>query len=392
MASIRERDRGDGTVAYVVVYKFDDGRQGGLTFDTKKTADAFKAAVEVHGAKRALEMNDVDPAPRRRNHKHHQTTVVEWVRRYIDDLTGLEQSSLDSYERYLSMDIEPFFGVMPLARLEPEDIGRWIKHLETTKRAKTGRVLAPKSIKNLHGFLSGALNAAVEKNHIPGNPAAGRTLPRTTGDIDEFDDDEDRRMLSRDEFAALLAATTEHWRPLVEFLLASGCRWGEATALKPGDVDRKECTVRIRRAVKYNSKGYSVGKTKTERSDRKINVSKTVLDKLDYSNKWLFVGRDGSNWRKQGTGQVRYQGFRRRVWDKAVTKAKLDPKPTPHALRHTCGSWMLNAGVPIMTVSRHLGHESIKVTADIYGHVDRTSHAAAADVMGKLLGPSTKPL
>jgi integrase len=46
---------------------------------------------------------------------------------------------------------------------------------------------------------------------------------------------------------------------------------------------------------------------------------------------------------------------------------------------------MLNAGVPITTVSRHLGHESIKITADIYGDVDRASHQAAADVMSKLL-------
>jgi integrase len=46
---------------------------------------------------------------------------------------------------------------------------------------------------------------------------------------------------------------------------------------------------------------------------------------------------------------------------------------------------MLAAGVPITTVSRHLGHENISVTVDIYSDVDRTSHAAAADVMAKLL-------
>lgn len=373
-ASIRRRERKNGTVAYAVLYWLDN-RQCTLTFDSEPAAEAFRAAIKAHGAPRALQMHGVDPGPRSK--PVAPLTVAGWVRRHIDDLTGVEQSSLDSYERYLRMDIEPFFGEMALSALTPEDIGRWVKHLEVTPREQTGRVLTPKSIKNLHGFLSGALNAAVTKNHIPGNPAAGRRLPRVTGDQSERDDDEDIRMLSREEFAALLAATTEPWRPFVEFLVASGCRWGEATALRPADVNRTAGTVRIRRAVKYNSKGYSIGKTKTKRSDRTINLPASVLDKLDYTHEWLFVNQAGR--------QIRYQGFRRRVWDKAVARAKLDPPPTPHALRHTCGSWMLNAGVPIMTVSRHLGHESIKVTADIYGHVDRTSHAAAADVMAKLL-------
>lgn len=376
MAWIKTRPRGDGSTAYLVVYKI-DGHQGGLTFDTEKTAQAFKAAVEAHGARRALEMHKVDPEPRRRT--KGGLTLPQWIRRHIDDLTGVEQYTIDTYERYLRMDIKPFFGDVPLTALTPEDIGRWVKHMETTNTEKTGRPLSPKSIKNKHGFLSGALAAAVAKNLIPGNPAAGRRLPRVTGDRDEEDDvDKDIRMLSHDEFAALLAATTEYWRPFVEFLVASGCRWGEATALRPADVDAEHGTVRIRRAWKHSSKGYTIGVPKTARSRRTVNVPDALLAKLDYDHEWLFVNRAG--------GPIRYQGFRRRVWDKAVARSKVDPPPTPHALRHTCGSWMLNAGVPIMTVSRHLGHESIKVTADIYGHVDRTSHRAAADVMGKLLG------
>jgi integrase len=102
-----------------------------------------------------------------------------------------------------------------------------------------------------------------------------------------------------------------------------------------------------------------------------------ILDKLGYSHEGLFTNRDG--------GPVRYAGSRRRVWDKAVARAKLDPAPTPHDLRHTCAPWMLNAGVPVPVVSLHLGHESIKVTVDIYGDIDRTSARSAADVMAQRL-------
>lgn len=46
---------------------------------------------------------------------------------------------------------------------------------------------------------------------------------------------------------------------------------------------------------------------------------------------------------------------------------------------------MLNAGVPVPVVSLHLGHESIKVTVDIYGDIDRTSARSDSDVMAKRL-------
>jgi integrase len=85
---------------------------------------------------------------------------------------------------------------------------------------------------------------------------------------------------------------------------------------------------------------------------------------------------------------VRYAGFRHRVWDKAVARAKLDPAPTPHDLRHTCASWMLNGGIPPSVVSRHLGHESIQITVDVYGDVDQASSQQAADFMDGALGPA----
>ncbi|KZS62481.1 MULTISPECIES: tyrosine-type recombinase/integrase [Mycobacterium] len=58
-----------------------------------------------------------------------------------------------------------------------------------------------------------------------------------------------------------------------------------------------------------------------------------------------------------------------------------------HDLRHTAASWLLAAGVPLIVVSQHLGHEDTSVTSKIYGHLDRTAGKAAADVMGRLLNP-----
>lgn len=372
-ASIRKRTRGDGTTAYGVLYWL-DGRQNILTFDDEKPAEALKAAIKAHGAERALQIHGVEP---HRRSPPAKLTVAQWVRRHIDHLTGVEQYTIDVYERYLANDIAPALGDIPLAALTEEDIARWVQRMETEPSAKTKRVVSPKTIQNKHGFLSGALAAAVRAKHIPSNPAAGRSLPRKTGTDDDSDGDE-IRMLSRDEFASLLeAGNVPYWRPLLQFLVASGCRWGEASALKPSDVDRVAGTVKIRRAWKKSSKGYHLGPPKTKRSRRTINLPADVLDQLDYKHEWLFVNTLGR--------PLRYHAFKTNVWNRAVVKSGLDPAPTPHDLRHTCASWLLAAGVPITTVSRQLGHESIKVTADLYTDVDRTSHQAAADVMARLL-------
>jgi integrase len=371
--SIRERRRGDGSTSYNVLYHL-DSKQRSLTLRDKFVADAFAAAVKAHGAQAALEMNGYEVRPT--GPEAPAITVGQWIRHHIDNLTGVEQYTLDCYERHLRQDIQPHLGHIPLAKLTEDDIAGWVKSLETTIRPKTGRVLTPKSIRNLHGFLSGALAAAVPK-HIPANPAAGRRLPRTTGEVSNDDvDGTEIRMLTHEEFGRLYDAIIEPYKSMLRFMVASGFRWGEVSALKPGEVDKEAGTVKVRRAWKYSSVGYKIGPPKTTRSRRTVNIPKDILEALDYDGEWLFTNAHG--------GPVRYQAFRP-IWDRAVGKAKLKDNPTPHCLRHTCGSWMLSAGVPLVTVSRHLGHENVAVTADVYAHVDRTAHQAAADVMGKLL-------
>ncbi|MCV7359157.1 tyrosine-type recombinase/integrase [Mycolicibacterium fluoranthenivorans] len=374
MASIRKVDRKDGTVAHTVLFRLEN-RQRALAFNDTLSAEAFRAAIEAHGPLRAMEMHGLNPTPRRENHKT-ELTVADWVRTHIDALTGIEQYTLDKYEEYLRSDITARpIGSIPLAKLRESDIATWVDSLAagggTGRRARPN---GPKTIANKHGFLSAALNTAVKAGHIPSNPAAGRRLPKR-----KASQDHEMRMLTVDEYDALRTATPPPWQPMLEFMVASGMRWGEVAALQPKHVDIRQGTVRVRQAWKYSpSSGYTLGPPKTKRSRRTINLPADVIDALDLSGDWVFTNqRDG--------GPVRYWAFRRYVWDSAVAAAGLDPVPTPHDLRHTCASWMLAAGQPITTVSRVLGHENISVTADIYTDVDRTSFKAAADVMAALL-------
>ena len=377
MISVRERSLKDGTVAYTVAYRFGGrgSRQGSLTFSSRAAAEAFAAAVKAHGAERALTMHGIDPRPARVAVPAPPLTVADWIREYIDAKTGIEQYTRDKDTEYLAgIEAEPI-GAIPLTKLTFGDITVWLDALAATGgTGRRGRPNGAKTIANKHGFLSAALNAAVRAGKIPSNPAQGRRLPKR-----KASEAHEMRMLTRAEFDRLHAATAPSWRPMIAFMVSSGMRWGEIAALEPRHVDPGTGTVKVRQAWKYSpSGGYELGEPKTRRSRRTINLPARILDDLDLSGEWVFTNqRDG--------GPVRYPAFRRYVWDPAVVRAKLDPAPTPHDMRHTCASWLLTGGVPLTTVSRHLGHENVSVTADVYGDVDRTAFKAAADTMAALM-------
>lgn len=203
---------------------------------------------------KALETLGTDP-------EFSAITVHEWIEHHIDHLTGLRKSTLYDYRSYLKNDIDEPRGDLPLVALSRDDIARWTQGL--SEKGASGKTIA-----NKHGFLSSALNAAVRAARIPSNPAAGQRMPTT--------ERPDMICLTREDFARLLDNVTEYWRPLVAFLVASGCRQYEATALKPSDIDRVNNTARISRAWKrtYDRGGYEIGPPKTKKSVRTINAPK----------------------------------------------------------------------------------------------------------------------
>ena len=378
MASIRARKKADGTEYWSVLYRH-DGRQTSTSFGDFSEASAFVEMAKKFGVANALAAVEAQ----QRVSKPTGFTVASWLTHHVDHLTGVDANTAAKYRAYIRNDVDEIFGPMPLSAVTRDDVAKWVQRLQLPN-AK-GKASSAKTVTNKHGFVAGAFNNAVNAGHIPANPCMGLGMPK---------DDDPREMvfLSVDQFRHLLSHVTEYWQPLVEFLVASGCRWGEAAALRPSDVDREAGTVRITRSWKQNTTGggYKLGPPKTTNSRRTINVHKSTLDKLDFTNEYVFVNRTG--------GPVRSQGFHNRVWSKAVERAWpavteagkpiANPlRPRIHDLRHTNASWMLQARppVPITVVSRHLGHEDIRTTVAVYGHLDRSSMELAANVIGDIL-------
>lgn len=364
--STRFRTRSDGSTYTQVRFRL-HGKETSVSFDDHAEALQFDYLIAKVGAAKALEITKIVIA-------HDKAmTLADWLSEYNDSLSGLEEATVTKYRSYAAHDFDALAAI-PLAALTEKDVAGWVDGL----RNRDGSPPSGKTVANKHGYLAGALNVAVRRGHLKANPCDEVKLPSW--------DREEMVFLEPDEYELLAAATTEFWQPLVEFLVMSGARWSEATALKPADVDRRAGTVRITRAWKKVSGGYKLGVPKTRKSVRTINVPTSTLDRLDYSGQWLFT--NSGRGRANADGVVRIHNFRPHVWLPALaraTEAGLTKSARVHDLRHTCASWLIQSGRPLPAVQEHMGHESILTTVGIYNHLNRESGKANADALAAMI-------
>ncbi|MFX0573041.1 tyrosine-type recombinase/integrase [Nocardia nepalensis] len=378
MSSIRERTTKRGPSYFQVLFRHNK-RQCSERFDTLDEAERWQSVLHLYGPIEALKFLYAEAENEAA--ASEVPTIHDAFTEIIDAMTAVEPGTRHRYRRVLVNDIEPFFGAKsPVTVFCETVIGRWINHLAEN----IGN--AAKTIANKHGVLFGILKKLARRGVIPSNPCEQTELPRVVR--------AEMCHLEPEEFAALLRALPERWRLLVEFLVASGARWGEVTALRVRDINRRAATARIHKAWKYTGGKRRLGPPKTKKSTRTLNlpiglVAKLPLDGRDL-DEWLFCTGDGE--------PVSISHFYKDVWvptRDALALAANDPlngkSPRIHDLRHTCAAWMLSAGVPIHVVQAHLGHESIKTTVDTYGHLDRRAAAEAAAVIGDKLAVGVEP-
>lgn len=354
MASIRTGTTKAGANSFQVLFRF-EGKQTSDVFATYDEAFRYKLLVEKVGAKTAREMTFSDTAVAA------EVSVAEWITTYIDHLTGIEEATRNQYRRYLRRDIEPILGPLPLSAVNETALSVWVQSL-----AGSGKTIA-----NKHGFLSGAFAGAVRAKHITSNPCEGRRLPSRHSDTEAV-------FLTPPEFALVRDTVPEHWRPFTVFLVTTGMRFSEATALRVGDIDLEERTARIVRAWKYTGEAKrKLGPPKSRKSVRTINLSDQAIDAMGElkgrkPSEYVFVNKRGT--------PITAQLFHNKAWRPMIVELsdKLGKQPRPHDLRHSCASWMIAAGVPLPVIQQHLGHESITTTIGIYGHLDRRSAQAAS--------------
>ena len=174
----------------------------------------------------------------------------------------MQPATLARYRTYVAREVDPVFGSMPITAVTESTIAKWVKQLSGSG----------KTISNKHGFLSGAFNAAVRAGVMASNRCQGRRLPHTRVEETVFLTPPEFRLL-RDHIER------ERWKNLATWLVTTGMRFSEATALTGADIDADAKTCRINKAWKYSGDYRpEIGPPKTKKSIRTISLLPPALE------------------------------------------------------------------------------------------------------------------
>jgi integrase len=378
--SVRKRtwrtQQGERKEAWVVDYMDQQGDRHIETFVRKKEADAFHVQVSV----------DVRAGTHTAVSK--SITVEEAAKDWINsvEVEGREATTLAQYRQH-SKHITERIGDVKLANLTTPHLNTFRDDLLTTM----SRAMARKVMSSLKSLLKDAQRR--------GNVAQNVALAVKKIDADKRG--EHRLNLgvdipTGDEIKAILAAAGQRVRPLLLTAIFTGLRSSELRGLRWSDVDFKCGELHVRqRADRYGV----IGKPKSAAGHRTVPLGPMVLNVL---REWKLACPKGehnlvfptpsggislhNNVVRALTASVRAAG---------LTVAKGKPKYTgPHALRHFFASWCINPldrggqGLPPKVVQDLLGHSTLAMTMDTYGHLfpaDKDAHKRLADAERALL-------
>ncbi|GAB3192223.1 tyrosine-type recombinase/integrase [Nesterenkonia suensis] len=370
MASIERRTNTTGSTTYRVIWYMDGIKQPPMTYQTEEDALRWKRAVETT-------KGDADKAALMLERANTETpTLVSASDHYLERLRGAPYTK-QTYQSYMRNHIGPALGGLPCDTITDDDVRNLIGRMED-------KSLSVKMIRNVCGYLTGVLDHAVERGWATSNPYNHKMLP-------EAEPREERDMfLTLSEAEAIIDRARPGHRDPMRLMLATGLRPGELRALLVEDVNltARQPSVRVTKAMKQNREsGDYVGTPKSKKSVRSVGLPPSAVDTL----RPYVEGRSPIDSLFLGSTGKRIDGSTLRAsWRAAVAQARKDGKltktPSLYSLRHTHASLMLDAGMSIFQLSRHMGHGSVTVTEDVYAHLMPDAQYQAASFAAKALG------
>ena len=287
-------------------------------------------------------------------------------------------SAADNYRNVVVHHIVPTLGATKVAKLTPADVDRLMS-------AKLDAGLSVSTVRRIRAVLAQALDQGVRWGSVARNVASLTRGPRVTR--------QEGRTLTPEQARSLLETLHGHRNEaLYALMLSTGLRRGEALGLRWDDVDLDAGTVSVRRQLKREGGSLVTADTKTARSRRSVNLPEQMVvtlrrhraaqaaERLALGDAWVDSGFVFTT--TIGTPidpRNLYREFQK------ICRAAGLGDWHPHELRHSAASLMLAQGVKLQVVSEVLGHSSIRMTADVYGHILAPDRKAAADAMGDAL-------
>jgi integrase len=285
---------------------------------------------------------------------------------WLPTRSHLKPKTIEGYESLLRVHVLPRFGTYRLDRIDTISIEQWIADLQ-----KAG--LSPSRIRQAYQVLHAMLKAAVKNRYIPRNPADGVKLPRQ----------HKREMLFLDaaQVDRLASVVPDRYPTLIYLLAYTGMRWGEAAALRLRRIDVLRARIEIAESLEEVGGSVSFGTTKNHKR-RTIVIPSFLRDLLNDHVLRFHVGDQASLIFTASNGApMRNSNFSSYVWRPAVVAADLPANLRIHDLRHTAAALLISQGGHPEAIKRQLGHSSIRVSLDTYGHLFPSEAEALAASM-----------
>jgi len=384
--SVRKRQwttgKGVPKEAWVVDYVDRAGKRRLKTFARKKEADAFSATARV-------EVREGTHVADRESATVGQAGAL-WLARATAE--GLERATVESYRQQLTYHIEPFIGSSRLSQVSAPTL----RALEDQLREE-GR--SPSMIRRVVRTVGSILADAQERGLVVRNAARELRARRKGKDRKSERRQKGKLKIGVDiptpaEIRAIVGEARGRWRPLLLMAIFTGLRVSELRGLRWADVDLEERVIHVRqRADRYNQ----IGPPKSEAGERTIPLPRIVADALSEWRKECPKSEAGLVFptgagKIEGLGNIINRGLKPTQVAAGVVvpvtlpdgSPKLDAEGKPmvrakytgmHALRHFFASWCINrradGGLELTPkiVQERLGHASIVMTMDTYGHL-----------------------
>jgi integrase len=364
--SVRKRtwktDLGEDRSAWVADYTDQLGHRHLKTFEKKKDADAYHAQVAVD-VRAGLHVAD-----------SRSITVAEAGELWITsrEAAGLERATLVNYRRRLDLHIVPLIGATKLSNLSVPFLRSFEDRLRQDRSSIVTRAVMVS--------LSSILSDAQERGLVAQNVARG-LRSRRSGERHKKRLEVGVGIPAPAEISAIIGALPRLadpcWRPLLMTAIFTGLRASEIRGLRWTDVSLDHAEVRVsQRADRYGA----IGVLKSAAGSRTIPLPPVVVNTL---REWKVRsgGGDGLVFPGAGGEPLTLERIISSAWHPVqVAAGAVDADGAAkysgfHALRHFYASWCINRKadggleLPIKTAQSRLGHASIQMTADTYGHL-----------------------
>ena len=375
--SIYQR-QSDGRWFGSIVEAGEDGKLKRRTVSAK-TKDAARVKLKhLMGEQERLQAEGLPPMD-------PTVTVSQLLDRWHKVIVATRrETTAANYKYMIDGHIVPFvlprgrtLGSKKVAKLTFDDVDALLD-------AKREAGLSPSTRRLIRSVLVQAINQAVKWRVVVRNEAAMSTpvpIKRTEG-----------RSLTPEQAKRLMETLkTCPMGSLFTVMLTTGMRRGEALGLRWEDVDLDKGVISIRQQLQRINGQLKATEVKTERSRRSINLATPTVvalkEHMAAQTKQRLasvVWTDTDYVFTTGVGTPLDPRNVAKQFGSNCQKAKIGKWHT-HELRHSAASLMLAAGTPLQVVSAVLGHASIRITSDVYGHILDPQYQDAANAMAGVL-------